>query len=502
LSILKSSLPLFVFDIANNHMGSVEHGLRIIRQIGEITGEFPFKFGFKLQYRNLDTFIHPDYKSRTDFKYIKRFSETRLKPDDLKLLKDEITKSGFLTVCTPFDESSVDLLEEHDFDIIKIASCSFTDWPLWERIAKTDKPIVASTAGVSLEDIDKVVAFLEHRQKDFALMHCVAEYPTPKEHLNLGQIELLKNRFPQAVIGYSTHESPDNIDAIRIAIGSGAGIFEKHVGIPTEEFNINAYSATPAQVRDWLEAARQTFEMYGVTVKRMPFGQKELTELHSLQRGVFAKREILTGERIRVDDVFFAIPTIDRQITANDMSKYTEFYAGVDIPKNAPVLTSNTDKKEVREQIYDIIGQVRRLISKSGVVVPPKVDVEVSHHYGIDRFSEFGLTIFTIVNREYCKKLLILLPGQQHPEQYHKQKEETFHVLYGDVWINLNGKVRQCELGEVVTVDRGVKHSFGTNTGAVIEEISSTHYVDDSCYTDQAIMQNEYRKTLLTYWLD
>jgi N-acetylneuraminate synthase len=53
-----------------------------------------------------------------------------------------------------------------------------------------------------------------------------------------------------------------------------------------------------------------------------------------------------------------------------------------------------------------------------------------------------------------------------------------------------------------VTVDRGVKHSFGTKTGAVIEEISSTHYVDDSVYTDPAITENKHRKTLLTYWLD
>ncbi|MFC1957443.1 spore coat protein, partial [Chloroflexota bacterium] len=69
-------------------------------------------------------------------------------------------------------------------------------------------------------------------------------------------------------------------------------------------------------------------------------------------------------------------------------------------------------------------------------------------------------------------------------------------------WVNLDGEVRQCELGEIVTVDRGVKHSFGTETGAVIEEISSTHYAEDSAYTDTAIMQNKYRKTMLTYWLD
>jgi quercetin dioxygenase-like cupin family protein len=136
------------------------------------------------------------------------------------------------------------------------------------------------------------------------------------------------------------------------------------------------------------------------------------------------------------------------------------------------------------------------------VVIPPRVDLEISHHYGIDRFDEFGLTMMTIVNREYCKKLIVLLPGQKHPEQYHKVKEETFHILYGSMWVNLDGNIRTIQRGEVVVVERGVKHSLGTETGVVIEEISSTHLAEDSFYTDPAITKNMYRKTLLTYWMD
>jgi N-acetylneuraminate synthase len=66
---------------------------------------------------------------------------------------------GFLSICTPFDEKSVDLIDQQKFNIIKIASCSFTDWPLLERVVRSDKPIIASTAGASLEEIDKVVSF-------------------------------------------------------------------------------------------------------------------------------------------------------------------------------------------------------------------------------------------------------------------------------------------------------------------------------------------------------
>ncbi len=157
---------LFVFEMANNHMGDVSHGLRIIREFHKISKNYNFNFGFKFQYRDLETFIHPDFKNRQDIKYVKRFMETRLTEKEFKILREEIRKSGFIAICTPFDENSVDMIEKHNFDIIKIASCSFTDWPLLERIVKTDKPIIASTAGISLDDIDKVVTFFEHRNKE------------------------------------------------------------------------------------------------------------------------------------------------------------------------------------------------------------------------------------------------------------------------------------------------------------------------------------------------
>jgi quercetin dioxygenase-like cupin family protein len=110
--------------------------------------------------------------------------------------------------------------------------------------------------------------------------------------------------------------------------------------------------------------------------------------------------------------------------------------------------------------------------------------------------------MLTVVNRAYCKKLLILFAGQRHPEQYHKVKEETFHVLYGTIKLELDGKPIICKPGDVVTVNPGVVHAFSTADGAVIEEISSTHNINDSYYLDPLIDANRSRKTLLSYWID
>ena len=100
------------------------------------------------------------------------------------------------------------------------------------------------------------------------------------------------------------------------------------------------------------------------------------------------------------------------------------------------------------------------------------------------------------------KKLLVTLPGQQHPEQFHKQKEETFHVLHGEVELKLDGVLRICHPGDVITIEPEIRHAWISNTGAIIEEISTTHFTNDSFYTDEAIMSNTQRKTSLTYWME
>jgi quercetin dioxygenase-like cupin family protein len=73
--------------------------------------------------------------------------------------------------------------------------------------------------------------------------------------------------------------------------------------------------------------------------------------------------------------------------------------------------------------------------------------------------------------------------------------------LHGEVHLQLDGDSRVCRPGDVITIEPGVRHAFSSPGGSVIEEISSTHFVNDSFYTDDAINRNKDRKTLLTYWM-
>ena len=494
--------PLFILEMANNHMGDVAHGLKLVKAFGEVCRKYPYQFAFKLQYRDLDTFIHPDMQGRDDVKYIKRFSETRLTRQDFDVLVATIKAEGFLSMATPFDEASVTLIESQQLDLIKVASCSFGDWPLLERIAQTSKPIIASTAGASLETIDSVVSFFSHRQKTFAILHCVGEYPTPDDHMQLSQIDFMRARYPNIRIGFSTHENPDNIDIVKLAIAKNVNIFEKHVGLATEQYPLNAYSASPQQLDAWLQSAQYAMTICGEGYVRKIDNSLEAASLRALQRGVFAKNAVEKGKQLTIDDIYFAFPPEQGQYTANDWSKYSQFVTVKDILPNQAVTPENTSRTETREKVFAIVQRINQFLKESRVVVPGSAELDISHHYGLDQFDEVGLTLITVVNREYCKKLLVSLPGQRHPEQWHDIKEETFHVLYGEVELCLDGKEQTYRPGDVVTVEPGTRHAWVSKTGAVIEEISTTHVVGDSFYTDEVIMANPVRKTSLTYWME
>lgn len=492
--------PLFIFEMANNHMGDAAHGVAIIEAMGEACQGFPFDFAFKLQYRDLDTFIHPSFQGRDDVKYVKRFEETRLSHEQFQILLEAMRRCGFRTICTPFDENSVDLISAQGIEVIKIASCSLTDWPLLEKIAQAGKPVIASTAGASPEEVDNVVSFFLHRSIALTLMHCVAEYPTPDEHLHIARIDALRARYPEVRVGFSTHENPDVVEPVMLALAKGATVFEKHVGLPTERYVLNAYSANPAQVRQWLNAARRGLAMCGSEIwpEATPAEQESLA---SLRRGVFLTQARQAGDTIDDNVVCFAFPPVVGQITANQWSKYSHFTAHVPLAAGQPLMQADVEQGNERAHVLAAVTAVRKLLQIGNIVVPGKSDLEISHHYGMERFAEFGLTMITVVNREYCKKLIVMLPGQTHPEQHHTKKEETFVILHGNMQFWLDGKELQARCGDVITVQRGVKHKFYSPEGVVFEEISSTHYPDDSFYSDPSINANPHRKTLLTHWL-
>lgn len=491
---------LFTYDLANNHQGDMEHALRIIEAVGRVNREAGVRGALKFQFRQLDTFIHSDFREKKDVKHIPRFLETALGRDDYDVLTRAVADNGMLTMCTPFDEESVDLIQDLGIEIIKVASCSAADRPLLERIAETNHPVVASTAGLSLAQIDRLVSFFETRNVHFALMHCVAVYPTPDDRLNLNQIDLLKERFPRVPVGFSTHEDPDNTHPIRIACAKGATLFERHVGMETEKHKLNKYSSRPEQIAEWLAAYNETVRSCGGE-RRSPAAPDEIASLRSLMRGVYARGAVQQGQKLSRDRVYFAMPLQEGQLVSGDWFDgiaADRAYAA-DQPVGEAAAASPIPPEET---IYRIMLQVKGMLNEARVEIGRESSVELSHHYGLERFREFGATIIDVINRRYCKKLIILLPRQKHPYHYHQVKEETFQLLHGDLELEIEGRRTQARPGDTILVEPGRWHKFHTLGGAIFEEVSTTHFNNDSYYEDKRIarLPRETRKTMIPNW--
>jgi len=197
---------LFVLEMANNHWGKLARGLKIIRDHAAVIKFNNVKAAIKLQFRDVDEFIHPEFKGNQENRYIKKTEATKLSKADFARMIEEIRYISCIPMATPFDEKSVDLCVEFNMPIIKLASSDVNDWVLIDKIASTRRPVIASTGGASEKDLDDLVLYFEKRNIPLAINHCISLYPSEDDILQLDQIDYLKARYPDHVIGLSTHE--------------------------------------------------------------------------------------------------------------------------------------------------------------------------------------------------------------------------------------------------------------------------------------------------------
>ncbi len=495
--------PLVILEMANNHMGNISHGKKIINEFNKITKQFENKvnFAFKFQYRDRKTFIHETYKN-SNHKGVKRFQDTFLNKAEWRDLIS-FSKKKYDLICTPFDEKSVDRVFKEKFKYAKIASCSATDWPLLEKFIKSykknKKKIIASLAGLTDNEISKLISFFNNRSVDIKYLYCVGIYPTNTENINLSYFDKLKKTYGDQILGFSSHENPFNYKTPLVAYGSGVRIFEKHVGIKTKNYNLNRYSSNPQDLKKWLQNLAEGIEIWGSNKARNSNLKKELIDLNSFKRGVYSKINLLKGSELKKNQFKLSYPALENQIKANDLSRYNKIIIKKKISANQPIKYTDVLIKDSRTKITLIRERIRNFIHGK-VILPSDARLEISHHYGLDKFDKYGITMINIINNKYCKKIIIILPGQNHPEQFHKTKEESFFILSGSVNLRLNKEKFYLKQGMLKTIKPTVKHHFYSKKGCIIEELSTKSRVNDSFYTDKKISKNKDRKSFISLY--
>jgi len=351
---------LFVLELANNHWGRLDRGLKIVSEFAEVVRLNGVNAAIKLQFRDVPSFIHGGHRDRDDVRYIKKVGATELSWDEQKMMVDAVRDAGMVTMVTPFDEVSVDKALEFGVQILKIASSDIRDRVLLEKIASAGKPVIASSGGSNLEDVDHLVRFFAERQIPFALNHCVSIYPSLDSELELNQIDFLRDRFPGLLIGYSTHEMTDWSSSVMMAYAKGARSFERHIDIDADGIAVSPYCTLPHQADIWFKAFKKAVEMCGASgaTKRVP-PEKEVKYLNELVRGVYVARDLPAGHVLTADDVFLAVPLLHGQISVREFQGGEVLRAA--IRKDEPIYLS-----DIKSGYSDDL-RLRRLIETRGV---------------------------------------------------------------------------------------------------------------------------------------
>jgi N-acetylneuraminate synthase len=358
---------LFVLEMANNHLGNVTRGHQIISSFAQVVRFNNVRAALKLQFRDVSRFIHQDFINRDDIRYIKKTRDTQLAYEEYASLVKAIRQASCIPMATPFDEKSVDLCAELGVPIIKIASSDLNDWFLIEKIGKLKKPVIVSTGGSSLKDIDDLVTFFQNRNIPMAVNHCVSIYPSKDSELEMNQIDFLRSRYPTLTVGFSTHECSDWSSSMLIAYAKGARTFERHVDIDTDGVKVSPYCSTPAQIDTWFKAFHKAKEMCGApgTQKRLP-PEKEIQYLDSLVRGVYAQRDLPEGHVLGDEDVYLAIPLLQGQISCRELMR-GEVLRG-------PVKCDEALMIDDIDSPYASIPSLRDLIYRRGLPVQKKAE--------------------------------------------------------------------------------------------------------------------------------
>ncbi|MGA3198912.1 MAG: N-acetylneuraminate synthase family protein [Halobacteriota archaeon] len=237
------------------------------------------------------------------FKRYDKFGE-----DEYKALKQFADKCNIVFLSTPFDEDSVDLLDEL-VPAFKIASSDITDVPLIEHIAKKQKPIFLSTGASTLQEITAAIDCIRGQgNKQLVLLHCILNYPTEYRDANLGMIQGLRSAFPDYVIGYSDHTLPDRCSLVlSAAVLLGARVIEKHFTLDRAlPGNDHYHSMDPEGLRTLVENL-QLLDLITKGEAKQPL-ETERAAIENARRSIIAKQDIPKGTSISLDLLTFKRP--------------------------------------------------------------------------------------------------------------------------------------------------------------------------------------------------
>lgn len=289
-----------VAEIGVNHEGDVEIARRLVQQAAS-AGADAVKF---------QSYTPRRFISASDPERLERVTRFALSDSAHRELAETAAKAGIAFFSTPITEDVIPLLDEL-CPAIKIASGDLTFEPVIRAATATGKPVVLSTGGGTIKEVDQAVAWVkdESGQTDVSdclvLMHCVSAYPTPINEINVRAVPYLAERYALK-IGFSNHVIGD--EACLAAVALGASLVEVHFTDKKEgrTFRDHELSFEPNDLTELIRKIGRIRSSLGSFEKKP--ARCEEQAIASMRKGLVAARDLESGTKLTVSDLIYARP--------------------------------------------------------------------------------------------------------------------------------------------------------------------------------------------------
>ena len=296
-----------IAEIGHNHQGSVEQAKAMLTMAKDCGAD-----AVKVQKRSNRTLYTREFFEQAydnEFSFGPTYGEHRdaleLDRDDYVELQRYAREIGITFFATPFDFESADFLAELDVPAYKLASADLLNTPLLRHVASFGKPMLISTGGATLEDVDRALDAVRPLNEQLCILQCTAAYPCETEDLHLRVITTLRERYPDFVIGLSDHQN--GISMALVAYMLGARVIEKHFTLNHAwKGTDHAFSLMPEGLRKLVRDLQRVPAALGDGVKRpLPV---EAKPLEKMGKKLVAARDLELGHVLTADDIAIKSP--------------------------------------------------------------------------------------------------------------------------------------------------------------------------------------------------
>lgn len=295
--------PVVFAEIGINHEGSLETAIKMANAAIDAGAEI-----IKHQTHIIEDEMSDEAKSvipgHTVESIYEIMAKCALSEADERKLMEHVQKRGVIFISTPFSRAAIDRLVKFDIPAFKIGSGECNNYPLIKYISRFGKPVIISTGMNSIETVRPSVEILRDANVPFALLHCTNVYPTPPELVRLGAIRLLKEAFPDAVVGLSDHTTTNYTCLGASALG--ASILERHFTDSMDRPGPDIVcSMDPTALTDLINGSKTIFSASGGA--KIPI-QAEAPTIAFAFASVITIRDIAPGESLSEDNIWLKRP--------------------------------------------------------------------------------------------------------------------------------------------------------------------------------------------------